>query len=174
MKLYVLASLTLAALTPQVFAGGPELTVDANVAYKRSGSTQCTGQNCTSVSKIDLKSDHTFHVTPSQAAQITSATRVDFQLSYFGTLSFKLGEDASYQQGDTSAEVTKTFNFGGLNIPANAQADWSSGDFHIAVTSKATVNDAPVLATTTESAAADKSSEEKVSPAARSRLKRPS
>jgi hypothetical protein len=161
MKLYVLASLTLAALAPQVFAGDAELTVDANVAYKRTGSTQCTGQNCTNTSKIDLKSDHTFHITPSEVAQITSATRVDFKLSYLGTLSFNLGEDANYQQGDTSAEVTKTFNFGGLNIPATAQVEWSTGDFHIAVASKATVNEAPIFSTVSERAAADKSSDEK-------------
>jgi hypothetical protein len=133
--LYALLAAGLAsALSIDCHAAAP--TIDASMSGTFSTNVKCTLTTCTQDIRAIYAGSHTIELTPIQESTLETSTAIVVEINGSG-ISFSLGDDPRFQNGDTSAKIKKVVTFPAGRLTITAKLKWGNGS--ISINAKQTV-----------------------------------
>ena len=117
-------------------------TISGSFSGSQSMSTVCKNSSCTSQLKSTVSFSHVMKFPEDREPFMHTNTTVSITLSG-EDVHFLLGEDPSFQDGDKSAQIEKTFidRFGVPEMPVTLKLKWGNGKVTLNLTGKAALSE---------------------------------
>lgn len=105
-------------------------TIAASMSANISTNAKCTLTTCTQDIRIIFTGSHTLELTPTQESTLETSTAITVEV-VGSSISFSLGDDPKFQNGDTSAKIKKVVTFPEGSQTITAKLKWGNGSISI-------------------------------------------